>query len=128
MSESQVVHTDRAPAAIGPYSQGMWAGDLFFSAGQIGLDPETGDLVEGGMAEEARRALENLRAVLEVAGLRMSHVVKTTVYISSMDEFSTVNELCSLYFEEPFPARSTVEVAGLPRGASVEIEVVARRP
>lgn len=124
---SDRVQTDRAPAAIGPYAQGAWAGDLFFTAGQIGLDPESGSLVEGGVETEARRALTNLSAVLEAAGLGPRDVVKTTVFLADMDEFSAVNEIYAEHFVDPYPARSTVEVARLPRDARVEIEAVARR-
>lgn len=124
---SDRVQTDRAPAAIGPYAQGAWAGDLFFTAGQIGLDPESGSLVEGGVEAEARRVLTNLSAVLEAAGLGAGDVVKTTVFLADMDEFSAVNEIYAEHFVDPYPARSTVEVARLPRDARVEIEAVARR-
>lgn len=124
---SDRVQTDRAPAAIGPYAQGVWAGDFFFTAGQIGLDPESGSLVEGGVEAEARRALTNLSAVLEAAGLGARDVVKTTVFLADMDEFSAVNEIYAEHFVDPYPARSTVEVARLPRDARVEIEAVARR-
>lgn len=124
---SDRVQTDRAPAAIGPYAQGVWAGDFFFTAGQIGLDPDSGSLVEGGVEAEARRALTNLSAVLEAAGLGARDVVKTTVFLADMDEFSAVNEIYAEHFVDPYPARSTVEVARLPRDARVEIEAVARR-
>ena len=125
MSDKQAVHTEQAPAAIGPYSQGVRAGEFFFSAGQIGLDPGTGQLVPGGVADQARRVFANLAAVLEAAGLALDDVVKTTVFLADMDEFGTVNEVYAEHFQEPYPARSTVQAARLPMDARVEIEVVA---
>lgn len=127
MSGDGAVRTDRAPAAIGPYSQGVWGGNLFFSAGQIGLDPESGRLVEGGIAQETRRVLANLEAVLAAAGLGMGDVVKTTVFLADLAEYGAMNEVYGEAFDEPCPARSTVQVARLPRDARIEIEVVARR-
>ncbi|MGH7540247.1 MAG: RidA family protein [Gemmatimonadota bacterium] len=127
MARKRAVQTSSAPAAIGPYSQGYWAGTLFFSAGQIGLDPETGELAGPDVTSQARRALANLAAVLEAAGLSLADVVKTTVFLADMDEFATVNEIYGAHFEAPYPARSTVAAARLPRDARVEIEVIARR-
>lgn len=127
MSQKRAVATDDAPAAIGPYSQGVWAGDLFFSAGQIALDPESGEMVRGGVAVEARRVLDNLEAVLGAAGLGFGDVVKTTIFLADMNDFGAVNEVYGEVMEEPYPARSTVEAGRLPRDARVEIEVVARR-
>lgn len=127
MSQKRTVATDDAPAAIGPYSQGVWAGDLFFSAGQIALDPESGEMVRGGVAVEARRVLDNLEAVLDAAGLGFGDVVKTTIFLADMNDFGVVNEVYGEAMEEPYPARSTVEAGRLPRDARVEIEVVARR-
>lgn len=128
LSGKRAVRTERAPAAIGPYSQGVWAGDLFFSAGQIGLDPSTGKLVAGGAEAEARQALRNLQAILEATDLGPADVVKTTVFLADMAEFEAVNAVYGEAFEDPYPARSTVAVSGLPREARVEIEAVARRP
>ncbi|MFQ5678652.1 MAG: RidA family protein [Gemmatimonadota bacterium] len=128
MSETRAVSTRAAPEAIGPYSQGVWAEDLFFSAGQIGLDPDSGALVPGGIVPETHQVLNNLAAVLEAAGLTFSEVVKTTVYLAEMDEFGAMNEVYGEAFTEPYPARSTVQVRRLPREARLEIEVVARRP
>lgn len=128
MIPGQTVTTTEAPAAIGPYSQGTWAGRLFFSAGQIGLDPESGDLVSDDVAGQAHRVFQNLQAVLRAAGLTTAHVVKTTVFLADMDEFGVVNDIYAEYFDPPYPPRSTVEAARLPRDARVEIEVIARRP
>ncbi len=127
MSQRGSVHTERAPAAIGPYSQGCWAGDLFFSAGQVGLDPDSGELVGSDVESQTRRVMMNLEAVLEAAGLVFSDVVKTTIFLADMSEFGVVNGIYAERFEAPYPARSTVAVATLPKGARVEIEVVARR-
>lgn len=126
MTGVRAVHSQRAPAAIGPYSQGVWAGDLFFSAGQVGLDPETGDLVSGGAEGEVRQALRNLAEVLRAAGLGPADVVKTTIFLADMDDFEAVNRAYGEFFAPPHPARSTVQVARLPKDARVEVEVVAR--
>lgn len=128
MSDRQAVRTDRAPAAVGPYSQAIRSGGFVFVSGQIPLDPATGRLVEGPVEAQARRALENLKAVLEAAGCGLQHVVKTTVFLRSMDDFATVNRVYAEFFPEPPPARSAVAVADLPRGAAVEIEAIARVP
>jgi len=127
MSGRQEVSTGGAPAAIGPYSQAIDAGDTVFTSGQVGLDPETGELVGPGIEEEARQVFANLRAVLEAAGLGLDDVVKTTVFLDDMETFGRVNEIYGEHFEEPYPARSTVEVARLPKDARLEIEAVARR-
>lgn len=119
-----VVQTSAAPAAIGPYSQAIRNGDLVFTAGQIGLDPATGELLDG-VAEQAERALRNLTAILDAAGTSLERVIKTTVFLSDMGDFATVNEVYARHFSSPFPARSTVAVAGLPKGALVEIEAIA---
>lgn len=126
MTRTGAVHTDRAPAAIGPYSQGTWAGDFFFSAGQIGLDPATGELVGADVESQAHRVMQNLAEVLDAAGLGFGDVVKTTIYLADMAEFGRVNEIYSAPLEPPYPARSTVAVKDLPKGARVEIDVVAR--
>jgi 2-iminobutanoate/2-iminopropanoate deaminase len=104
------------------------AGDLVFCAGQVGIDPATGKLVPGGLAAEAARAIENLRAVLTAAGLGLADVVKTTVYVVDLGEFAALNEVYGRYFPPPHPARATVQVAALPAGGRIEIEAVARRP
>lgn len=122
----RAIRTDAAPQAIGPYSQGtVTATGLCFTAGQVGLDPVTGALVEGGIVPETRRALDNLRAVLGAAGYGLHQVVKTTVFVIDLAEFAAMNDVYQAYFREPFPARSTVQVSALPRGARVEIEAVA---
>jgi 2-iminobutanoate/2-iminopropanoate deaminase len=119
------VATAGAPKAIGPYSQGVRANGLLFTAGQVALDPATGELVPGGIAEQTTRAMENLRAVLTAAGTDFSQVVKTTVFLVDMADFTAMNEVYGRAFGTHRPARSTVAVAGLPRGARVEIEVIA---
>ena len=126
MSAGRVVATDGAPAAIGPYVQARVEGELVFCSGQIALDPATGTLVTGGIVAEARRVLENVRAVLRAAGGDLASVVKTTVFLVDMADFAAMNEVYAEFFAAPYPARSTVAVAALPRGARVEIEAVAR--
>jgi 2-iminobutanoate/2-iminopropanoate deaminase len=123
------ISTKEAPAAIGPYSQAVRSGDTLFASGQIGLDPATGQLVAGGVAEQTKRVFENIKAVLAKAGLDLTHVVKTTVFLKSMGDFVAMNEVYATYLAPEGvvpPARSTVAVAGLPKDALVEIEVVAR--
>lgn len=126
-AEKSIVETKNAPAAIGPYSQAVWAGELLFCSGQIPIDPATGQLVEGDAATQARQVLSNVKAVLEAAGLGMENVVKATVFFKDMADFQAVNEVYASFFKPPYPARSGVEVARLPRDVRVEIEVVARR-
>lgn len=121
------IATPKAPQAIGPYSQGIIAGGLLFTSGQIALDPATGSLVRGGIQAETRQVLENLQAVLEAGGLSLKDVVKTTVFLSDLSEFVPMNEVYAAYFSAEPPARSTVGVAALPRGAKVEIEAIAVR-
>jgi 2-iminobutanoate/2-iminopropanoate deaminase len=123
----QALHTDRAPAAIGPYSQAVEAGGFLFTAGQIGLVPGTGEFVGDDVESQTEQACANLRAILAAAGLTFADVVKTTVYLADMDEFTLVNAIYARHFTDPFPARSTVAALGLPKGARVEIEVVACR-
>jgi 2-iminobutanoate/2-iminopropanoate deaminase len=122
----QAVSTTGAPAAIGPYSQGIGADGLVFCSGQLGLDPATGTLVEGVEAQ-ADRALRNLGAVLDAAGLTWADVLKTTIFLADMDDFGTVNAVYGTYMPDPPPARSTVAVKTLPKGGLVEIEAIARR-
>jgi len=113
--------------AIGPYSMAMEAGDLVFLSGQIPLDAATGKLVEGDISAQAKQSLENLKTILEAADLGFSHVVKTTIFLTSMADFAAVNEVYKAYMSEPYPARSTFAVAALPMGAKVEIEMIASR-
>jgi 2-iminobutanoate/2-iminopropanoate deaminase len=122
----EAVRTDRAPAAIGPYSQGMrCTGGLIFTAGQLGMDPASGSLVPGGIEPECRRALENLRAVLEAAGSSLAGVVKVTVFLADMREFPAMNAVYETFFRAPYPARSAFQVAALPKNGRIEIEAVA---
>ena len=123
--KNQVISTSNAPAAIGPYSQAVRVGDLLYTSGQIPLDPATGSLVEGGIQEQARQSLTNIKAILASAGADMSAVVKTTVFLKNMDDFAAMNEVYAQFFSEPYPARSAVQVAKLPKDALVEIEAVA---
>jgi len=126
MSELKPVHTDGAPAALGPYSQAIISGGFVFASGQVAIDPTTGEVVEGGVAEQTDRVLTNLSAVLEAAGASMSTVVKATVFLTDMGTFAEMNEVYARHFEDHRPARAAVEVAGLPKGVDVEIEAVAR--
>lgn len=121
----RIVHTENAPAAIGPYSQAVVAGNFLFTAGQIPIDPATGQIVPGDVTAQTERVLRNLAAVLENAGASWSDVVKTTVYLQDMADFPRVNEVYGRVMGEARPARSTVQVAGLPRGVLVEIDAVA---
>jgi 2-iminobutanoate/2-iminopropanoate deaminase len=121
----QAVSTPAAPAAIGPYSQAIRAGSLLFVSGQIPLDPETATMVEGGIAIETHRVFRNLAAILEAAGSSLDRVVRTTVYLADMNDFTAMNEVYATYFSSPAPARSTIQAARLPRDARVEIDAVA---
>jgi 2-iminobutanoate/2-iminopropanoate deaminase len=121
------ISTTDAPQAIGPYSQAIGVDRYVFCSGQIGLDPATGELVDGGITQQAERALRNLEGVLKAAALTMENVVKTTVFLSSMDQFAALNEVYAGFFGDPPPARSTVAVKELPRGALVEVEAIAFR-
>jgi len=120
-----VIQADKAPKALGPYSVANRAGDFVFTAGQLGLDPETGELVTGGVEAETRQALTNLRSVLEAAGTGMDKALKTTVFLRDMDDFARMNAVYADFFTDNYPARSTVQVAALPRNAAVEIELIA---
>ena len=122
----QVIHTDSAPAAIGPYSQAVQIGSLLFTSGQVPLDPATGTVVEGGIEEQAAQALNNIKAILNQAGTNMGAVVKTTVFLKDMDDFAAMNQVYAQLFQEPYPARSAVQVARLPKDVLVEIEAVAQ--
>jgi 2-iminobutanoate/2-iminopropanoate deaminase len=121
----KVISTKKAPAAIGPYSQAIQIGNLIYTSGQIPIDPATGNFVEGGVKEQTRQSLTNIQAILEEAGLTMANVVKTTVFMADMADFADMNSVYAEFFTEPYPARSAVAVKTLPKGALVEIEVVA---
>ena len=119
------ITTDKAPQAIGPYSQAIAAGQLLFLSGQIPLDPATGKLVDGGIAEQTHRVMSNLREVLTAAGSSFDNVVRTTIFLADMNDFAAVNEVYGSYFENPAPARACVQVAELPMKARVEIDAIA---
>jgi 2-iminobutanoate/2-iminopropanoate deaminase len=123
----QAISTSSAPAAIGPYSQGIGSGDLVFCSGQLGLDPATGAMVEGGVEAQAERALRNLEAVLDAAGCSWADVVKTTIYLADINDFGAVNGVYARFMADPPPARSTFAVGELPKGGRIEIEAIARR-
>ena len=127
VTERKVIHTDAAPAAVGPYSQAVLSGDLLFSAGQIPLDPATGKLVEGDIQTQTRQVLRNVEAVLAAADMSWKDVVKATLFLADMNDFKAVNEVYATVFDDEPPARSAFQVAGLPLDARVEIEVIARR-
>ena len=124
-TKCKVISTKKAPAAIGPYSQAIQVGNIVYTSGQIPIDPSTGAFVEGGIKEQTRQSLTNVKAILEEAGLSMSNVVKTTVFLADMGDFAAMNAVYAEFFSEPYPARSAVAVKTLPKGALVEIEVVA---
>lgn len=123
-----VISTEHAPRAIGPYSQAIRASGFVFLSGQVAINPATGYIVEGGVTQQTQRIMENLKAVLEAAGSSIEKVVKTTVYLKSIDDFGKMNEIYSRFFSKDPPARSTVEVARLPRDVRVEIDAVATAP
>lgn len=122
---TQAISSPNAPEAIGPYSPAVRTGSLLFLSGQVGLDPSTGNLVAGDIKAQARRVMDNIGALLASAGLDFSAVVRTTVFLADMDDFAAMNEVYSAYFEAPYPARATVQVARLPRDARIEIDVIA---
>lgn len=121
----KALHSLQAPKALGPYSQAIVAGGFVFASGQVPIDPKTGEFVEGGIKEQTKQALTNVSHVLAEAGIDLTHVVKTTVFLSDMNNFGAMNEVYSTFFKEPFPARSAVAVKTLPKNALVEVEVVA---
>ncbi len=125
MTEKQVVSTGRAPQAIGPYSVANRSGDFVFTAGQLGLNPETMELVPGGVEAETRQALTNIKHVLEAAGSSMDFVLKTTVFLCDINDFARMNSVYAEFFKRDYPARSAVQVAALPKGGAVEIEAIA---
>ncbi|MBF1551531.1 MAG: RidA family protein [Prevotella salivae] len=121
----KTIHTNNAPAAIGPYSQAIEVNGFIFASGQIPIDPSTGNFVEGGIKEQTKQAITNAKNILKEAGTDLAHVVKTTVYLANMADFAAMNEVYSTFFQQPFPARSAVAVKDLPKGALVEVEVLA---
>lgn len=121
----KTINTNEAPAAVGPYSQAVRVGSFLFCAGQIPLDPATGSIVGNDIKSQTEQVLKNIEAILKAEGLTFANVVKTTVFMADLSEFSQMNEVYSRFFQPPYPARSTVQVAALPRGAKVEIEVIA---
>ncbi len=121
------ISTRSAPAAVGPYSQAISDGEWLFCSGQIGIDPPSGRLVEGGIEHETRRVMENLREVLSEAGLYFADIVKTTIYVVDLGDFDIVNRIYGEHLNAPYPARATVQVAALPRGARIEIDAIARK-
>ena len=125
--EKQIIATDEAPKAIGPYSQAVRAGNLVFLSGQIPLDPKTGEALLGDIADQTRRVMDNLGAVLRASGASFREVVRSTIYLTNLADFAKVNEVYGSYFPTEPPARATVQVAALPRGASVEIDMIAYR-
>ncbi|MEP7071567.1 MAG: RidA family protein [Verrucomicrobiota bacterium] len=121
----KIISTTEAPGAVGPYSQAVRTGNVVFCSGQIPLDPQSGQLVEGDIKAQTKRVLDNITGVLRAEGLNFEHIVKTTIFLTSMNDFQAVNELYGSFFKSEPPARSTVEVSALPKGANVEIEVIA---
>ncbi|MBR2237731.1 MAG: RidA family protein [Prevotella sp.] len=121
----KVISTTKAPAAIGPYSQAIQVGNLVYTSGQLPIDPATGNFPEGGIKEQTRQSISNIQAILQEAGLTMGSVIKTTVFMADMNDFADMSSVYAEFFSEPYPARSAVAVKSLPKGALVEIEVVA---
>ena len=127
-AEKVIVETQAAPSAIGPYSQAVGYNGMLFLSGQIAIDPETGEMVDGGIEAQVTQVMSNLSAVLEAAGVSFSHVIRTTIYVDDMEDFETVNEIYGRFFDTNPPARATVEVSTLPKEALVEIDMIAARP
>jgi 2-iminobutanoate/2-iminopropanoate deaminase len=125
MTERKVIQTDKAPKAIGPYSQALLVGNTLYISGQLGMNPATGKLVEGGTAAQAKQALENIMAILVAANMNMHDVVQVQVFLADISDFAAVNEVYKMYFREPYPARAAFQVAALPAGAKVEILATA---
>ena len=123
----QVIHTDFAPKAVGPYSQAIRMGDFLFCSGQISIDPKTQEVFTGEIKTQTEMVLNNIEAILKNSNLNFSHIIKTTIFLTSMSDFATVNEIYAKRFTKDPPARSTIAVAGLPKGVNVEIEVIAKR-
>jgi len=127
MTEKQIIQAEKAPKALGPYNVANQFGELVFASGQLGLDPATGELVPGGIEAETRQALTNIQYVLEAAGSSLSRVLKTTVFLKDMGDFAKMNAIYGEYFNADYPARSTIQVAALPKGGAVEVEAIAYR-
>ncbi len=125
--EKKIIRTENAPAPIGPYNQAVQFGNMLFVSGQIALDPKDGSLFVGDIATETQKVMDNLKAILQEAGMDFSNVIKTTIFLMDMAQFATVNEVYARYFSDNYPARETVQVAGLPRGVQVEISVIAAK-
>jgi 2-iminobutanoate/2-iminopropanoate deaminase len=125
MATKTIIKPAKSPAAVGPYNHAVRTGDLLFCAGQIPIDPKDGSLVNGDIKAQTDRVLQNVKTILEDQGLTFNHVVKSTVFLTNLGDFAAMNEVYAKYFTENFPARSTIQVAGLPKGANVEIEVIA---
>ena len=123
--KKQVIHTEKAPKAIGPYSQAVRWGHLLFLSGQLGIDPASGNLVNGGFEAEARQVLANIQAILESQKSGMDKILKTTVFLTNMEDFAVFNGIYGTFIPEPYPARTTIQVAALPKGARIEMEVIA---
>ena len=120
----EIISTDNAPQAIGPYSQAVKTGNLIFISGQIPLDPKTGDIVDGSIEDQANQVLDNIKSICEAAGHGLEDIVKITIFLTDLGNFATVNEVMKNYFKEPYPARATLEISGLPLGVNVEIEAI----
>lgn len=127
-AEKVIVETEAAPEAIGPYSQAVGYNGLLFLSGQVAIDPDAGEMIDGGIEEQVTQVMANLSAVLEAAGVNFSHVIRTTIYLADMDDFETVNEIYGRFFDTNPPARATVEVGTLPKDALVEVDLIAARP
>ncbi len=123
----EIINTTNAPAAIGPYSQAVWAGDLLYTSGQVALIPDSGEMDNESLESETHRVMKNLAALLAEAGLGFEHVIKASIFIKDMNDFAKINEIYASYLKQPYPARETVEVARLPKDAKIEISVVAKR-
>ncbi|WP_444685180.1 RidA family protein [Alkalicoccus luteus] len=124
--QKNIIHTNLAPEAIGPYSQAVEVDGVIYTSGQIGLNPETGELVEG-VEDQAHQVMKNVSAVLEAAGADTSTIIKALIFLQNMDDFTVVNEIYASYLQEPYPARSAVEISRMPKGALVEVEVIAKK-
>jgi len=125
--QKQVVHTQNAPKAIGPYSQAVWAGELLFLSGQIALHPSSGELIQTNIQDETNQVMQNIKAILVAADLDFSNIIKTSIFLKNMDDFAAVNEVYATYFMSDFPARETVQVSKLPKDVNVEISVIAMK-